>query len=334
MAHPSKYLGVKSMEAHGKPLRVLVVEDSEDDTLLMVDQLAGGGYGVAYTRVETAEQMSAALRRQTWDLVIADYRMPHFSGPAALEILCKSGLDIPFILVSGTAEEDAGVEMMRAGACDFIMKHSLTRLGPAVDRELADAESRRQRKLSEERERAAQVQKREFYRRTILAATGGKLVIAEPDEIGRVAGPSVQSWEIVELDSLREVRDDIHRLASDYGMSEANVFAFVGCAVEAMANAHKHAGGGRVTLHELPDGLLLVVSDTGAGIETLALPDVALTKGYSTADSLGMGYKVMIEFADRLYLTTGPEGTIVAIEKSLREKGSARDTMLETLAGW
>jgi CheY-like chemotaxis protein len=322
------------MEAQGRPLRVLVVEDSEDDTLLIVDQLVDGGYDVAHTRVETAEQMSTALQEQTWDLVVADYRMPHFSGPAALRILCETGLDTPFILVSGTAEEHTGVEMMRAGACDFIVKHSLTRLGPAVDRELADAETRRQRKLAEERERASQVQKREFYRRTILAATGGKLVIAEPDEIARIAGPPVRSWDVVGLDSLREVRDEIHRLAVDYAMSESNVFAFVGCAVEAMANAHKHAGGGHVTLHQQPDGLMLAVSDTGTGIETLALPDVALAKGYSTADSLGMGYKVMIEFADRLYLCTGPDGTIVAVEKALREKQSARDAVLETLAGW
>ncbi len=334
MAHPAKYLGVKSMEAQGKPLRVLVVEDSEDDTLLMVDQLTEGGYDVAHTRVETAEQMSTALREQTWDLIIADYRMPHFSGPAALQMLHQSGQDIPFILVSGTAEVSTGVEMMRAGACDFIMKHNISRLGPAVDREIQEADNRRQRRLAEERERAAQVQKREFYRRTILAATGGKLVIAEPDEIEGIAGPPVQSWDIGELDDLRAVRDDIHRLAAGYGMFEANVFAFVGCAVEAMANAHKHAGGGQATLHKLPDGLMLVVSDRGPGIETLALPDVALTRGYSTADSLGMGYKVMIEFADKLYLSTGPEGTVVAIEKGLREQEPAKKQVLEKLAGW
>jgi len=322
------------MQSERKPLRVLIVEDSENDTLLMVDELAQGGYDVAYQRVETADQMRTALREQTWDLIIADHRMPHFSGPAALDVLHESGLDIPFVLVSGTAEDHTGVEMMRAGACDFIMKHSLSRLAPAVDREIADAETRKQRRLAEERERAAQDQKREFYRRTILAATGGKLVIAEPDEIEQIAGPPLQSWDISELDDLRKVRSEIQRLAAEHGMAEANVFAFVACAGEAMANAYKHAGGGRVSLHKLSDSLVAVVSDAGPGIDALSLPDVALTKGYSTAASLGMGYKVMIEFADRLYLATGPEGTTVAIEKGLHEKDSTKDAALETFTGW
>jgi|GEM_PF-2128838 len=322
------------MEPHGRPLRALVVEDSEDDTLLVADELTDSGFSVSCTRVETAGQMREALQHQEWDIVIADHRMPRFSGRAALEVLKDSGLDIPFILVSGTAEEHTGVEMMRAGASDFIMKHSLRRLGPAVDREIHEAESRRQRRLAEERERAAEEQRHEFYRRTILAATGGKLVIAEPHEIERIAGPCIRSWQITELDELRHVRDEIQELAAESGMDESNVFAFVGCAVEAMANAHKHAGGGTVSLHSVRDGLMLVVSDEGPGIETLALPDVALTKGYSTAASLGMGYKVMIEFADKLYLSTGSEGTTVAIEKGLRERETARETALGKLTGW
>lgn len=322
------------MQSERKPLRVLIVEDSEDDTLLIVDELVQGGYDVAYQRVETADQMKTALQEQTWDVIIADHRMPHFSGHAALQTLHESGLDIPFVLVSGTAEDHTGVEMMRAGACDFIMKHSLSRLAPAVDREIADAETRKQRRLAEERERAAQDQKREFYRRTILAATGGKLVITEPDEIEHIAGPPIRCWDISETDDLRRVRSEIRELAAELGMTEGNVFAFIGCAGEAMANAYKHAGGGRVTLHKLSDSLMLVVSDAGPGIEALSLPDVALTKGYSTAASLGMGYKVMIEFADRLYLATGPQGTTLGIEKALREKESTKDAALETLTGW
>lgn len=322
------------MQSLRRPLRVLIVEDSEDDTMLIVDELARGGYDVTYQRVETADEMRTALREQAWDLIIADHRMPHFSGPAALEVLHESGQDIPFILVSGIAEDHTGVEMMRAGACDFIMKHSLSRLAPAVDREIADAETRRQRRLAEERERAAQDQKREFYRRTILAATGGKLVIAEPDEIERIAGPPIRAWDIAKPDDLGQIRSEIRRLAAEQGMADSNIQALVGCAGEAMTNAHKHAGCGRVSLHKLPDSLMVAVSDTGPGIEALLLPDLALTRGYSTAASLGMGYKVMIELADRLYLATGPDGTTVAIEKELREKKSTRDAALEALTGW
>ena len=94
--------------------------------------------------------MSEALREHAWDFVIADYKMPSFSGPEALKVLQESGLDIPFILVSGTAPENVGFDLMRSGAQDFILKSSLSRLAPAVTRELAEAESRRERRRAEE----------------------------------------------------------------------------------------------------------------------------------------------------------------------------------------
>ncbi|MBI4771868.1 MAG: response regulator, partial [Chloroflexi bacterium] len=81
------------------PLRVLIVEDSEDDALLLLRELRRGGYASAYERVETPEAMRAALARQPWDIVLSDYSMPHFSGPAALALLQESGLDLPFIIV-------------------------------------------------------------------------------------------------------------------------------------------------------------------------------------------------------------------------------------------
>ena len=144
----------------------------------------------------------------------------------------------------------------------------------------------------------------------------------------------MRSWEISSLKDISEARGEIRGLAADYGMDVQRVSNFIGCAVEAMANVHKHAGDGEVTLHTIPDGLMLVARDAGHGIEALALPDVALTKGYSTAISLGMGYKVMIEFADRVYLATGPKGTIVAIEMALHAESSPSDAALSKLTGW
>ncbi len=170
--------------------------------------------------------------------------------------------------------------------------------------------------VSEHRELEAH--KREFYRRTILAATEGKLLISERDEIDRIAGPAVASWEVRSKPEGREVLNSISRIALDSGMDERRAYDFLGCATEATTNAIKHAGGGRVSLHETDDGLMCVVSDSGPGIGAMALPDVALTKHYSTAGTLGMGYKVMLHFADRVYLATGPEGTTVAIEMALR----------------
>jgi signal transduction histidine kinase len=126
-------------------LRVLLVEDSEPDTRLLVRELCRGGYTLTLERVQTADDMRAALKAQTWDIVVSDYVMPSFSAPAALAVLKESGLDIPFIIVSGTIGEDTAVEAMRSGAQDFMIKGNLARLLPAIEREVREAKSRRQR---------------------------------------------------------------------------------------------------------------------------------------------------------------------------------------------
>ncbi len=133
-----------------KSIRVLVVEDSEDDAILEVNELRNGGYDPTYERVETPEAMREALRNKKWNCIISDYSMPQFSGLDALHELQKSGIDIPFILVSGTVGEDVAVAAMKAGAHDYIIKDDLTRLTPAIERELREAEIRRQRKRAEE----------------------------------------------------------------------------------------------------------------------------------------------------------------------------------------
>lgn len=140
----------------GNPLAVLIVEDSGDDTQLVLRELQRGGYEPKWERVETADAMAAALERQAWDLIVADYAMPHFNAPAALEILHQSGQDIPFILVSGTVGENVAVASMKAGANDYIMKNNLRRLAPAVERELREAENRRDRRRAEEALRESQ----------------------------------------------------------------------------------------------------------------------------------------------------------------------------------
>jgi PAS domain S-box-containing protein len=136
------------------PLRVLVVEDSEDDMLLMLRELRRGGYTLDFVRVETPAQMQAALDRQPWDLVIADYTLPEFSGLEALKLLQAQQQDWPFIIVSGTITEETAVAAMKAGAHDYITKTNLARLLPAIERELRETS---ERKLAEQkiREQAA-----------------------------------------------------------------------------------------------------------------------------------------------------------------------------------
>lgn len=434
-------------------IRVLVVDDSEDDTLLLTDELEHNGYDPTYIRIDTAKAMKTALREQTWDIIIADYTMPQFSGPEALKVLQESGLDIPLILVSGTAEDNVGIDMMRAGAQDFIIKHNLSRLAPAVTRELGEAESRKQRKraedsartsaenyrtmieyapvpvvtynrdavilqvnpaveqlfgfsseevvgrpiwesfglpknaqrtrnivervfsgeivknldyedvrkdgtpvyvlvnitpisnelgevtmalamitditerkLAEERERERDAHKQEFYRRTILAATDGKLLISEKEEIESIGGLQLGCWTISNRQELSAMRDDISRISREEGMAEHRLPYLLSCVVEASANALKHAGSGHASLFRKGDSLVFMISDSGPGIGALALPDVALIKGYSTAGTLGMGYKLMIQSADRIYLATGPGGTTVAAEVSINPRPSEQDT--------
>ncbi|MFQ5809973.1 MAG: response regulator [Armatimonadota bacterium] len=137
------------------PLRVLIVEDSEDDALLVVRGLKDGGYAPAWERVATADALQAALQEQSWDIVIANYSLPQFGALAALTLVQESGLDLPFIVVSGTIGEDLAVEMMRNGAHDYLMKGNLLRLAPAVERELREAGERHKRRQAEESLQAA-----------------------------------------------------------------------------------------------------------------------------------------------------------------------------------
>jgi PAS domain S-box-containing protein len=132
------------------PLRLLIVEDSEDDALLVERELRRAGFDLLSKRVETEETMRSALEEEPWDLVISDYSLPGFNAPAALSTLQASGLDLPFVIVSGTVGEDVAVEGMRAGAHDFFLKGSLTRLAPAVERELEQAAQRRARRKAED----------------------------------------------------------------------------------------------------------------------------------------------------------------------------------------
>ena len=130
-------------------LAVLMVEDSESDAQLIVRLLKKAGYDVVSEQVETAEQMRAAWGKGAWDIVISDYSLPQFDGRAALTLLRETGQDIPFIVVSGTIGEETAVAMMKAGAHDYLLKGNLARLTPAVERELAQAETRRERKRAE-----------------------------------------------------------------------------------------------------------------------------------------------------------------------------------------
>lgn len=136
-------------------LRVLMIEDSEDDALLILRELRKNGYHTAYERVETESEMRAALSGREWDLILSDYNMPHFSTSEALSIAKESGIDVPFIIVSGAIGEENAVLLMKEGAHDYVMKDRLGRLAPVISRELQEAEERKSRRKAEDLHRKA-----------------------------------------------------------------------------------------------------------------------------------------------------------------------------------
>jgi two-component sensor histidine kinase/FixJ family two-component response regulator len=180
----------------GRNIRLLQVEDSESDGLLIVRRLRKAGYEVDALRVETAAQMRAALAGGAWDVVIADYCLPTFSAPLALAVLKELDLDIPFLVVSGAMGEEVAVNMMKAGAHDYLLKDRLERLPPAVERELQDAALRRQHRESDRQLRALYSELETIYSNTpvlMLVVDENYRVVKMNDAAARYSGIALEA---------------------------------------------------------------------------------------------------------------------------------------------
>jgi len=169
------------------PLRVLIVEDSEFDAQMMVSILRKGGYDVSFERVETADALRTALHDRAWDMILADYNLPDFDAPTALRILQETGLDLPFIIVSGGIGEDIAVSAMKAGAHDYLMKGNLSRLVPAVERELREAANR-----ASQREAKRALQESELRYRLLWETSPDAVILMDPMGTVHFANPAAK----------------------------------------------------------------------------------------------------------------------------------------------
>ncbi|MDH7601132.1 MAG: PAS domain S-box protein [Armatimonadota bacterium] len=156
---------------------------------------------------------------------------------------------------------------------------------------------------------------RSFYKETIFAVTDGKLEIMEREEIERMCiGPDLPEMEIRDARDVAKARKMVKEAAQAAGMESGQIDALILCVGEAATNAYKHGGGGKLTMCHKGDSIRVKISDSGPGMDSLALPKIAFMKGFSTVKSLGMGYANILACADKVYLSTGPEGTTVVIE--------------------
>lgn len=201
-----------NMSFKQKPLRVLLVEDSQDDADLILLELSEAGFDVFFIRVDTKDAMHTAMMDGSWDIVLSDFNLPKFSARKALAVLREKDEDIPFIIVSGCIGEESAIEMMKEGASDFVMKDKLARLAPVIERELKDAAVRQEHRKAQDALRA-----NEKMLRGITSSLGEGLLVLNNEGELLFMNPEAErllGWSEKEL-SGRDVHNIIHSQKQD-----------------------------------------------------------------------------------------------------------------------
>jgi PAS domain S-box-containing protein len=207
-----------------KSLRVLIIEDSENNALLLIRNLKKGGYNPVYERMETADAMKKALKEKQWDIILCDYSLSKFNAPSAIAILKETNIDIPLIVITGAIGEETAAECMRLGAQDFIMKGNMSRLCPAIARELEDAEIRNKEKQAEEKLRHEEQRFRAFIEHSsdiiVIMNREGIITYVNP-AVERVLGfkpeerIGAKGFELIHPDDLQFLTDSFNTLVRD-----------------------------------------------------------------------------------------------------------------------
>lgn len=185
-------------------LRVLIVDDSDDDAKLIIRQLRNGGYDPKWERVDTAEAMKTALESQQWDVILCDYKMPRFSAPAALKIVQEKKIDVPFIIVSGAIGEDTAVAAMKSGAHDFLMKDKLAKLVVAIERETREAKIRQEKQTADEMLKRSE---ENFHHSLDNSPLGIRIVSAD----GKTLYANQEIMKIYGYDNIEELMNTPHK---------------------------------------------------------------------------------------------------------------------------
>jgi PAS domain S-box-containing protein len=207
-----------------KSLRVLIIEDSENNALLLIRNLKKGGYNPVYERMETADAMKKALKEKQWDIILCDYSLSKFNAPSAIAILKETNIDIPLIVITGAIGEETAAECMRLGAQDFIMKGNMSRLCPAIARELEDAEIRNKEKQAEEKLRHEEQRFRAFIEHSsdiiVIMNREGIITYVNP-AVERVLGfkpeerIGAKGFELIHPDDMKFLTDSFNTLVRD-----------------------------------------------------------------------------------------------------------------------
>jgi PAS domain S-box-containing protein len=241
------------------PLRVLLIEDVEDEALLLSYELERKGCAVVCERVDTPAATEAALRRQDWDVVICDYTLPHFDFSAALALVKAFDQDLPFILVSGTVGEEIAVACMKAGAHDYVMKNNLPRLLPVIERELREAEVRRQKRRALEELTASEDRYRLLFERNVAGIIRSTLQgkILDCNEafarmLGHASCKEIEAHSTWEFYRSRADRDRLLAQLREQGTLFSHELCFRhrdGSPVHALANVSLEEVGGEAVIH-------------------------------------------------------------------------------------
>lgn len=313
MKNSSKLIN-SGLASAARELRVLLVEDSQPDAVLLARALERGGFTLTWERVDTGDTMDHALQKHTWDLILCDHAMPSFSAPEALELLKRHGIDLPFIIVSGYIEEQTAVAAMQAGAHDYIMKDRLGRLVPAVQRELREASVRRARQESEENLRRAheELELRVEQRTAALKAANLKLenVIEERKRLEN------ELLEIAENER-RRIGFDLH---DDLGQKLTGVSMMIIALEQRLANEGHACLPDARKIHQLMDEVIHHTHDLAHQFGSLDIKgdDLgAVLKGL--CDNVKRMFGIPCAFSVKGSLEELPQNTMVQLYKIAQE---------------